>query len=603
MDQATASNLSAGIYQVTITDGVGTSSTTMLTISQPSELVLSISNILNRDCINDMGSAMVQVSGGTSPYTFNWSNNSMTQAVSLSVGMHSVTVTDANGCNSTMQVSISDEQQIPIVTAGVDFTVDCSSENMASTQLNGLVLSTGENITYSWSTIDGNIESGENTLTPTVNASGTYTLNVLDESNGCSNTDEVSVTFATMTNCDAGTISGKIIGVNGDPLSNITVNTNGQSVLTSSDGNYSINEIPFQSNPSISPSKLDGITEMVSTFDLVLITKHILSSELLDSPLQLIAADVNNSGSISAFDIVLIRKVILGIDNEFPNNTSWRFIPADLDLSSMTALSDIPSNITINNFTSDQINQDFIGVKIGDVSFNTSNGFNLSEKRAKQALLMDIPSNPFEAETNIELPIHFPNLKEFIGFQLELNFDPSLLQFEKLNSSSDFKLDTDNISYQYLREGKILISWAGSDQAINREKSSINLQFFTKKRGKMEEAIWLGNQYFATEAYTQDLQIKEVFISPKVSINNTASIQVYPNPASNFLKVNIPKSNSVIREIDLYNNFGVKVKTIFAPKIEGNTYTILLDNIATGTYFIVLTSDEDKLTKRVLIMR
>ena len=554
-------------------------------------------------CISDTGSARAQASGGTSPYTFNWSNNNMAEAVSLPVGMHSVTATDANGCISTMQVSISDEQQIPVVSAGTDLIVDCSAENTASTQLDGIALSIGENITYSWTTTNGNIVSGENTLTPTVNASGTYTLNVLDESNGCSNTDEVIITFPTMTSCDLGNISGKIIGADGDPLSNITVNINGQSVLTSSDGNYSINEIQFQSNLVISPSKLDGITEMVSTFDIVLITKHILSSELLDSPLQLIAADVNDSGSISAFDIVLIRRVILGINNEFPNNTSWRFIPADFDLSSMTALSDIPTNITINNFTSDQINQDFIGVKIGDVSSNTPNGFNLSEKRVKQTLLMEIPSNPFEAGTTIELPIHFPNLNEFIGFQLELNFDPSLLQFEELNSSSNLKLDTDNISYQYLREGKILISWVGSDQATNRETNSINLEFFTKKAGNTGRVIWLGKQYLTTEAYTQDLQIKEVFVSPRVSTINTASIQVYPNPASNFIRINVPKRHSIIREITLYNNLGLKVKRIPTPKIEGNTYTMLLDNIAPGTYFIICTSDESKLTKRVLIVK
>ena len=603
MDQATASNLRAGNYQVTITDGVGSIATTMVTINQPSELVLSISNIMNKNCTSDTGSAMAQAIGGTIPYSFNWSNNSMAQAVSLSEGMHSVTVTDVNGCSKSMQISISDEQQIPVITAGEDLVVDCSAENRTSVQLEGIVSSIGENITYSWTTTDGNIQSGENTLTPIVNASGTYTLNVLDESNGCSNIDDVSVTFTTITNCDSGTISGKIISANGEPLNNITVNINEQSVITSSDGSYRINEIPFQSNPVISPIKLDGITEMVSTFDIVLITQHILSSVLLESPLHLIAADANNSGTITAFDIVQIRKVILGIDNEFLNNTSWKFIPVDFDLSSMTNLSDIPTNITINNFTSDQFNQDFIAIKIGDVSFDISNGFNLSEKRAKQALLMEIPSNPFEAGSTVELPIHFPNLEEFIGFQLELNFDPSLLQFKELNYSNFFKLNGDNISYQYLREGKILISWENIDQFTDRETNSINLAFLSKKMGNIEDAIWLDNQYLTTEAYTQDLQIKEVFISPRISRNNTASIQVYPNPASNFLRVNIPKNHSAIREVTLYNHLGLKMKSILSPKIEENTYSISLDDIATGTYFVVFTSDEDKLTKRVLIVK
>ncbi len=40
----------------------------------------------------------------------------------------------------------------------------------------------------------------------------------------------------------------------------------------------------------------------------------------------MIAADANRSGSITSFDIVEFRKLILGIYDELPNNTSWRFV-------------------------------------------------------------------------------------------------------------------------------------------------------------------------------------------------------------------------------------------------------------------------------------
>ena len=602
--QATASNLSAGSYEVTITDGTGTSSTSTVTISQPSELALSISNIMDRNCTNDNGSAMAQASGGTAPYTYNWSNNSTAQSVSLAVGMHSVTVTDTNGCNNTVQVSISDERQTPIAVAGADISIDCSAANTMSTQLNATGSSSGENITYNWTTTNGNILSGETTLTPIVNASGTYLLNVEDGSSACSSTDEVTVIFAPMTNCSSGNISGKIIGADGTPLSNIEVNIDNQSVRTSSDGSYSVEGIPFQSVPAISASKLDGITEMVSTFDLVLITKHILSSELLDSPLKRLAADVNASGSISTFDIVLIRKVILGIDTEFPDNTSWRFIPANFNVSNETTLSDIPTNITINNFTSNQINQDFIGIKMGDVSYDAVGGFrnDVSEKRSKQVLLLEIPSNPFEAGTIIESPIHFPNLKEFIGFQLELNFDPSLLQFDKLTANDFPKLETANISYQHVEEGKILMSWVDTEQS--HYSGNINLKFFTKKTGNLKDAIWLDNQYLKTEAYTRGMQIEEVFFSQVVPTNSyETTVEVYPNPTSDFLVIKVPKNQAVIQEISLFNNFGRKVKTIVAPNIEANTFTMLLDDISAGTYFTVLTSRESTVMKKILVVK
>jgi hypothetical protein len=77
--------------------------------------------------------------------------------------------------------------------------------------------------------------------------------------------------------------------------------------------------------PHLDENPLNGVT----TFDLVLITKHILGIQLLDSPYKMIAADVNNSSTITTADMIQLRKLILGIYDDFPNNTSWRFVDAD----------------------------------------------------------------------------------------------------------------------------------------------------------------------------------------------------------------------------------------------------------------------------------
>ena len=603
--EAAASNLGTGTYQITITDGVGTTSTTSVIISQPSQLALTISNIMNRNCTSDNGSAMVQVSGGTRPYTFNWSDNSTAQAVSLSAGIHSVTVTDNNGCNSTEQVTISDERQFPIAMAGADITIDCSAGNTASTQLNAAGSSNGGTITYLWTTTNGNIISGENTIAPTVNASGTYLLNVQDTNNGCSSTDEINVIFAPMTNCSSGNISGKIIGADGDPISNVTVNINGQSILTSSDGSYSVSQIPFQTSPSIDPSKLDGITQLVSTFDLVLITKHILNSELLDSPLKLIAADVNASGSISSFDIVLIRKVILGIDNEFPDNTSWRFIPADFDLSTATTLTDLPSNITFNNFTTDQVNQDFIGIKIGDVSFTSSNGLVSKNIRRKQArpLALEITTTDFIGGSIIDVPISFTNLKDFSGFQVELAFDPDILEFQRLSAKDFPLLTTENVSYNYTKAGRILLSWVAPSSFEQKESSSrISLNFKAKKAGNTSDVLWIDDKYLSREAYTKDLQIADISFTIKPSSNKLLQrFYVFPNPTTGSLSIGLDKKYPSIEELSFYTIFGEKVKTIQHPKIENNTIKLVLTEIPAGTYFVTIGSDKGLVAKKVIV--
>lgn len=64
----------------------------------------------------------------------------------------------------------------------------------------------------------------------------------------------------------------------------------------------------------------------ISTWDIVLIRKHILNVNPFTQDHEYIAADVNGDNKVSTFDIVLIRKLILGIDDEFPTGRSWRFM-------------------------------------------------------------------------------------------------------------------------------------------------------------------------------------------------------------------------------------------------------------------------------------
>lgn len=77
---------------------------------------------------------------------------------------------------------------------------------------------------------------------------------------------------------------------------------------------------------TIRPSLNNYPSNGVTTFDLVLISRHILNISPLPSPYKIIAADINRSNSVTSFDIVELRKFILGIYQTFPVNKAWRFI-------------------------------------------------------------------------------------------------------------------------------------------------------------------------------------------------------------------------------------------------------------------------------------
>lgn len=95
----TISNLTAGSYQVTITDANNCTTTRMATISQPDALEIEVTGTDESAPMSGDGTAMVSASGGTSPYEYLWSNGQSTRSISdLEPGTYSVTVSDGNGC-------------------------------------------------------------------------------------------------------------------------------------------------------------------------------------------------------------------------------------------------------------------------------------------------------------------------------------------------------------------------------------------------------------------------------------------------------------------------------------------------------------------------
>lgn len=104
---ATAINLAAGVYTVTVTDAVTCTSTVNVTITQPIQIFDTL-DIVNVTCLNaNDGSATIHVYGGTPPYSYLWSNGSTGITVSnLSGDTLYITVTDYNSCTFIDTVEI-----------------------------------------------------------------------------------------------------------------------------------------------------------------------------------------------------------------------------------------------------------------------------------------------------------------------------------------------------------------------------------------------------------------------------------------------------------------------------------------------------------------
>ncbi len=120
-----------------------------------------------------------------------FSSNEQNPSVSEAGEYYLVLIDTLTGCFATDTATVAADTIAPIAAAGATIELTCA---IPSAELDGSASSQGENYTYQWTIADGNIAAGAETLNPTVDAVGTYTLIVTDTLNGCSATDEVVVT-------------------------------------------------------------------------------------------------------------------------------------------------------------------------------------------------------------------------------------------------------------------------------------------------------------------------------------------------------------------------------------------------------------------------
>lgn len=193
--------LVAGNYTVTVVDNFNCSKTEVFTVSPAvyPQAVVGASGAINCTL------PVVQLNGTASSngpnYSYLWtaSNggnivsgaNTLTPNVNAG-GIYSLKVTDTeNNCSANAATTVIANLTLPTASAGPAQSITCSQSN-ATLQGTG---SSGNNFSYLWTaTNGGNISVGANTLTPTVNAIGTYTLRVTNATNGCTNTAATTVT-------------------------------------------------------------------------------------------------------------------------------------------------------------------------------------------------------------------------------------------------------------------------------------------------------------------------------------------------------------------------------------------------------------------------
>ncbi|MBK8557907.1 MAG: choice-of-anchor L domain-containing protein [Lewinellaceae bacterium] len=213
------SNLPAGTYTVTVSDLNGCTSVASTIVSEPTEVLASLSQ-QNISCFGaNNGEATVTGSGGSGTYTYLWSNGQTTPtATGLAPGPQSVTITDTNGCSKTAVTSIL--QPTLLQTLASSTATDCSGGSNGT----ATVIPSGGTMpyTYLWN-------NGQNSATINVLPSGTYTVTVTDNNN-CTKVQNAVVSSPTPV---AATLAPLNLQCNADNSGEVSASASG------GNGNYS----------------------------------------------------------------------------------------------------------------------------------------------------------------------------------------------------------------------------------------------------------------------------------------------------------------------------------------------------------------------------
>jgi large repetitive protein len=201
----TAGSLCAGPYSVTVTDNIGCTATANVTITEPTAVLITATNIVTANCGLNDGSVTISVTGGTGAYTILWpvSGNSGLTESNLSPGNVCVYAYDANGCGDTLCVNVPNTPGAAVAITSF-FNINCFNA------CDGIAVATAQGGTgpysFSWNSSPAQINDTASALCP-----GTFTVTMTD-ANGCIDSAVVGLTQPTQLTLVAGTATTICVG-------------------------------------------------------------------------------------------------------------------------------------------------------------------------------------------------------------------------------------------------------------------------------------------------------------------------------------------------------------------------------------------------------
>lgn len=416
--------------------------------------------------------------------------------------------------------------------------------------------------------------------------------------------------------CDGGTgsVAGTILTEETSTVQGVKVELSGEKsegMTTKAGGDYGFKALQTGFDYTITPQHDQSPLNGVSTFDLVLMSKHILGIKALDSPYKRIAADVNNDKRITALDAIALRRMILNIDTKFSSNTSWRFVAADYVFPKPENpwAETFPEVININNVQGDLNNQDFVAVKIGDMDLSAKANLLEAVTRSNRGdFFFNLEEQDLRAGQEYRVAFRADELPRIQGYQMTLQLKRELVELVDVEYGIT---QAGNFGLHLAGEGWITTSWNRSGSAEeNYNGTDVLFTLVIKPQAdiRLSEVISVSSRLTEAEAYDREdglLNVGIEFGNGTISQSAYELQQNVPNPFREQTTVGfyLPEAGEV--SLRVHDAAGRVIKLVRADYTQGHHQIQLFrsDLQSAGVLYYTLTAGDFTATRKMIIVK
>ncbi|MEZ5041744.1 MAG: T9SS type A sorting domain-containing protein [Saprospiraceae bacterium] len=409
-----------------------------------------------------------------------------------------------------------------------------------------------------------------------------------------------------MNRCEGGedgAIAGNIKTEGGEGVADVEVSLSGfmNSIYTTqNDGYYVFHNLPvndYSVAPQLDVNYLNG----VSTFDLVLVSKHILGIQLLDSPYKMIAADANNSKSITTLDMIETRRNILGITNGFTNNTSWRFIDANyvFPFPNNPWYEQVPEIKSVNDLVG-EIELNFVAVKISDVNASARpNGLVSIDDRSNGSFAFNVEDIAMVAGNTYNVDFTAKDIAAIAGYQGTFTFGEAIEMVDIVYGVAK----EGNFGTNFVNEGMLTTSF--NDEA-SADDVLFTLVVRANQDASLSEHLGLSSRVTPSEAYNNDGDKLDLAINFSTGKVQSVAFELYQNQPNPFqgetvIGYNLPEAAQVTFTVS--DVAGRTLRTIRTEGAKGYNNILInsKDLPAAGVLYYTVSTDNYTATKKMII--